>query len=165
MKSYKFIICLIVCGLFAACKDNSRHHLALIQNLPDYYVYKDNNNLIIYSQNDTLVNLVQKNGEYMSKKDGLVVLSTKNYDGYYSNKVDGFTKIEGCRHNGFKSSFKLRNNTIEYLVVRYDSCYGIKCISKMDRISYGKYFPDDMEKDICLVDTSFLNKQLEGWIH
>lgn len=158
MKHYYFTIAMVVCCLFSTCIGNKQQQLKLIKNgVPNYYVEKNNDNLIIYSEKDTLTYLVLKDEEYLSKKDGLVVLSTKNYDGYYSDKVDEFTSIVGSKKKGFNSNFRVNN---AYIEVRYDSSYNIRCINKYGRISYGKEFLDGIDKDISLVDTSYLNKQV-----
>lgn len=159
MKHYYFTIAMVVCCLFSTCIGNKQQQLKLIKNgVPNYYVEKNNDNLVIYSEKDTLVDLVQKDGEYLSKKDGLVVLATKNYNGYYSSKVDEFTSIAGNKKKGFISNFRVNN---VYVKIQYDSSYNIRCISKYEKIAYGKEFHDDIDKDISLVDTSYLNKQME----
>lgn len=157
MRLYRFIILGVMCCLLAACKDNNRHMLKISRNLPDYYVTKSNGNLVIYSEHDTLVNLVLKDGEYLAKENGLVVLANRNYDGYYSDKADEFTSIVGNKKTGFCSRFRVAK---EYIEVKYDSCYNIRSINKTNRITYGEQFPDDIDEDILLVDTLFLNKQI-----
>lgn len=160
MKQIRFIIAMAVCCLFSTCIGNKQQFLELAKkSLRNYYVEKDNDNLIIYSEKDTLADLMLKDGEYLSKKDELVVLSIKNYDGYYSDKVDELTSIEGSKINGFISKFKVNN---EYIEVRYDSSYNIKSICKYEQLSYGAEIPDDTDKDLSLADTSYLNKQIGG---
>jgi hypothetical protein len=158
MKLCKLIIYVVVCIILSACGKNPHSRLELIkEKLPNYCIEKRNDNIIIFSEGDTLLNLVCHNGEYVSSKDGLIVLSTKEYYGDINNEVDSHTTIRGNKKKGFVSDIFLND---KYITIVYDACYNINKISKRDTISYGIEFPDDIEKDLSIVDTSYLNQKI-----
>ena len=73
------------------------------------------------------------------------------------NEVDNHTTIRGNKKKGFVSDIFLND---KYITIVYDACYNINKISKRDTISYGIEFPDDIEKDLSIVDTSYLNPKI-----
>lgn len=154
MKLYR-IIFIVACVFLSSCDNSKKRQLELSkENLVDCYVENKDSNIIISFSNDTVLDLVYHNGQYISKKSRTVILGTRECNGYDDKTVDYNTDIRGNKRKGFISSNYINNS---YLDVVYDSCYTISKVIKRNKIVYGIDFPDDTEKDILIIDTAYLN--------
>lgn len=156
MKLLRLIL-IVACVFLSSCNNNNKWQLKLSkENLADCYVENKDSNIIISFSNDTLLDLVYHNGQYISRKSRAVVLATRECNGYDDKTVEYKTDIRGNKQKGFISSNYINNS---YLDVEYDSCFTISKVTKRNRIVYGIDFPDDTEKDILIIDTAYLNKR------
>lgn len=76
------------------------------------------------------------------------------------------TVVKILSHGKYRIGDTFGNHSKVYKSVQEDksfyprTCYNIRSINKTDRITYGEQCPDDIDKDILLVDTLFLDKQI-----